>query len=174
MILNICPPILKIMYVSSINSFINSFINPMVEYMSYYVLRFIKYIIYNYGNISSYIISKYNTYNNPVSRLKVTRHNSNILYHHNNKEYYIILPKKKNVLYIHKVYNIIDNFDNNNDEYCDDVTDEFLKYLGPYNNFYGNPTTVKMLGFNKLKIHYGNGVISYFDTNDIINYKPQK
>lgn len=49
------------------------------------------------------------------------------------------------------------------------VTEEILKYLGPGKNFYGIPTTPKLLGYDNLKFTLTNGKVQIFDKDDIIN-----
>lgn len=49
------------------------------------------------------------------------------------------------------------------------VTDEIYEYLGPGRNFYGIPTTPKLLGYDNLKFELTDGTVCIFDQNDIIN-----
>jgi len=49
------------------------------------------------------------------------------------------------------------------------VTDKIYEYLGPGRNFYGIPTTPKLLGYENLKFTLTNGKVCIFDKDEIIN-----
>jgi len=78
----------------------------------------------------------------------------NVKYFEGGSEYIIVFPKNRKVRQIVKVEDI----------YLEDVTDLFLKMMGPCHNFHGIVTTPKMLGWKDgLRVHYRNKTINFFE-----------
>jgi hypothetical protein len=74
-------------------------------------------------------------------------------------EYVIAFMKKR----INRVLEVRDQESRN------DVTQQFLKYLGPGHNFYGIPTRPEMLGMNNITITYVDNTEATFNKEDVIS-----
>jgi len=82
-----------------------------------------------------------------------------IEYYHDTKYFKFILlnPQHNNV-----IVKIIDQDGT-------DVTENVLKYMGPYSSFHKQPITPKILGYNKLMFEFYDDKILEFDSNEVIN-----
>lgn len=49
-----------------------------------------------------------------------------------------------------------------------DVTNDFLRFLGPGNNFYGIPTSPSMIGMSTITVNYVDGTSQTYNSSDII------
>lgn len=83
-----------------------------------------------------------------------------VSYTQGERKYKICFPRRRGVKKICKVFTLEDK---------KDVTEEFMEYLGPGNNFHSIPTTPQLLGWDcGLVIQYTNGKELEFSSHEKI------
>jgi len=91
-----------------------------------------------------------------IAKVESTRDKCILTYHHGSRKYKHVFPKRRGPQNISKV---------ESDGKC--VTEEFLEFLGPGNNFHGSNPTPDLLGYEKgLTITFGNGDVREFGAFD--------
>ncbi len=103
----------------------------------------------------------YNVYEYVKGLIKINKNMYKLDFYHNNVQYSIpIILKKGRKPYINKIIGI-------KDDVSIDISDEIGKYLGPNIDFYNQPVTPNLFGYNKILI-YVDDVEKIFENEQVI------
>jgi hypothetical protein len=118
-----------------------------------------KSLIYEYiiDTVLDDVVQQYN-----LGNITIENNVYVLTYRYNGGYHTVRFPKNRRVRQITRVDNFVGT----------PITDEFIKALGPANNFHGIPTTPRILGHEKLFITYRDDQTVCVDVDDYIQLDP--